>query len=213
MEEVDKNKTIIKNGGEGRVVAVNNKKKWKNKKLLQGLAFVGSVVLVAVVTVVVLKLTRPVLDENFFVSDDTKSTITIEPDTDGDSTSAVIRTRVVYDYDGENVVGMKTYFEFADNETARRNEVAIREQPQFERTMVDGNFVIAISKEEQYKGLTKTDIEQQLQAIEIYMHSKNIVTDVDPNIVVEDEEPEVEDIEGEQPEAEEFEDAEPRPED
>lgn len=196
MEEAEKNKTIINNGGEGRVATVNkNKKKWKNKKLLQGLIFVGSVVLVAVITVVILKLTRPVLDDNFFVSDDTKSTITIKPDADGTSTSAVIQTRVVYDYDGENVVGMKTYFEFVDNDTARRNEAAIREQPQYERTEVDGKFVIAISKEEQYKGLTKSDIEQQAQALEIFMHSRDIVTDVDPNQVVEDEEPESEDSE------------------
>lgn len=196
MEEVEKNRII----NSETIIAVSkrakNKKRWNKERLLQGLAFVGSVVLVAVITVVILVLTRPKLDDEFFVSDDTKSTVTLAPDKDETNGTGprLIQTRVMYLYNGDDVSGMKTYFEYSDEDTARRNLEMIQSLPQYESAVVEGNFIIATSKEEQYKGLTKSDIQQQQEAIERYLHSENIVTDVPEQV---NEEPQTEEFEEE----------------
>lgn len=58
-------------------------------------------------------------EDTTFTSNDNQTTITIEPVTtssDQSNDSSVSHTRTVYEYDGDNVVGMKTYFEYKDNE-------------------------------------------------------------------------------------------------
>ena len=161
--------------GRERIKHKKTERTKSNKGLLLGVICLGCVAVVAIVAVIIIKLTPPTLDEEFFVSDDTKTTITLTPDSDTAKTNelSVVKSHVVYDYNGDNVVGMKTYFEYKSEHAAEQNLEMIKSQPQYSKVELNGNYIIATSKEDQFKGLTASDIKQQAEAMEIYMRTKN----------------------------------------
>ena len=139
-----------------------------NKKLfIYSICFVASIAFIAVIVwVLVLALNKPAIDEDFFVSDDTKTTIDISAI--GSSTSDH-KTRTVYEYDdNDNVISMKTYFEYTDANTASTAYESLKNQPEFKNSELKDKYIIITSDESQYKGLTASDVRQQADAIRAY---------------------------------------------
>ncbi len=139
-----------------------------NKNLIYCLGAVVAIVVIAVIAWAVTPLlNRPELGENFFVSDETKTTISLTPSES--STSAVHETHIVYEYDDDNnVISMKTYFEYPDAETAEIAYESLKNQPEFKGAELKDNFIIVTADESQFKGLTASDIRQQADAIRAF---------------------------------------------
>ena len=167
---------------EGEIPKLENvsqkaKRSSKNhKNLIYGACALGTLLIVATATWAILFFfNRPAIDDEFFVSDNTKTTISISPT--GSNASFSHQTRVVYDYDGENVVGMKTYFEYKDEESAKKAYESLKDQPEFKGAELNGKYIIVTADESQYKGLTASDVEQQAAAIQAYQAQFSISDD------------------------------------
>ena len=97
-------------------------KKGKNKNLITGIC-AGIVVIAVVVVVVVVALMggNGGINDDYFVSDDTKAVITF----DGDQASMIFgegapdKVHIVYTFDGDKVTSYKSYYEYSDNNAAR----------------------------------------------------------------------------------------------
>lgn len=177
----DHNNGILNNGNLNNGITNNSKpttsnpfiikkssKHHANKKLfIYSICFVASIAFIAVIVwVVVSILNKPAIDEDFFVSDDTKTTIDISAI--GSSTSDH-KTRTVYEYDDDgNVISMKTYFEYTDADVAKNAYELLKNQPEFKNSELKDKYIIITSDESQYKGLTASDIRQQADAIRAY---------------------------------------------
>ena len=174
------------------IVAARSKKKsspFNNKYLVYGLCGLGSAIVIAVIVWGVLSiLNKPPLDDSYFVSDDTKTTISLNPDSE---TSALHQTHVVYEYDGDNVVGMKTYFEYPDAQSASAAYESLKDQPEFKNSEVKDKYIIVTADESQFKGLTASDVRQQAEAIKAYQESqkkdKSTEDETQPEVVPEEE--------------------------
>lgn len=116
------------------------------------------------------KPSEPPVNDEYFVTDDTKYVVDLSPT--GNSTS--VKTHVVYTYDGDTVTGMKTYFEYADEESAERALESVKNLVEFANSQVEleGRYIVATANEDQYKGLTASDVKQQTEAIRQFQSSR-----------------------------------------
>jgi uncharacterized membrane protein YvbJ len=142
--------------------------KFNKRTILYGACFVASVVFIGVIIwAFATFLNKPALDENFFVSNDNKSTISLTPEqSDPNTNKSHVQTYIVYDFDGDNVSGLKTYFEYTDEEAAAIAFEENKDQPEFKNSELDGKFIVVTAEEDQYKGLTASDVRQQEAALE-----------------------------------------------
>ena len=93
----------------------------------------------------------------------------------GDSTTAsgdLVKTFFIYTYDGDNVSGLKTYFEYTDEESAKKAYELRKDQPEFKGAVVEGKYIVVTADSDQFKGLTADDVRQQTEAIEQYQRSQ-----------------------------------------
>ena len=131
----------------------------------------------------------PNKDESFFVSDSSKYVVESKLVHTGDE-AADIGTAVtsyhVYDLNGDNIVGYKVYYEFKDEEAAKR---AIQYYQSLEDENVrsvdlDGKYIILTASESQYEGMTVDFVKKWA---ELYDND----VDVEDDVVVEDNDGEV----------------------
>lgn len=167
MQKKDLNKTV-------------NKSKCKRGSFLKNnkgfVYYLGSIIAVVIIAAIAWAITpllnRPGLGDDFFVSDETKTTISLTPS--NTSSSTLHETHIVYDYDDDdNVIRMKTYFEYPDTETAEIAYGSLKDQPEFKGAELRDNFIIVTADESQYKGLTASDIRQQADAIRAFQAKSN----------------------------------------
>ena len=145
-----------------------------NIKLKKILGLIILTIIVATITIIILTLTNhPSINEEYFTNDDTKTTISLSPNSNKSNDAALIQTYLVYTYDGENVSSLKTYFEYIDEETAKTTFKFIKNQPEFKDAIVEGKYIIVAADESQYRGLTASDIQQQTDALKALQDSKN----------------------------------------
>ena len=141
-----------------------------DKKIIYAICGVVAILSIALIAwSIISSMNKKVSEETTFATNDTQTTITIEP-TD-DSHSGISHTRTVYEYDGDNVVGMKTYFEYADNEAAKIAYEAIKDQPEFKGAEVIDKYIVVTADPSQFKGLTAEDIRQQSENLKQYYQS------------------------------------------
>lgn len=143
-----------------------------NTKLVTYIAcgVIATVSLIIIVWVFITTLNKPPVSDEYFVSDDTKSVISMDPEEKTSTSSS--HTHIVYEYDGENVTSLKTYFEYPDPETARNAYESLKDQPEFKNSELKDKYIIVTADPSQFKGLTASDVRQQAAAIEQYQSSK-----------------------------------------
>ena len=135
--------------------------------LIYGICACSALLSIIIIVVVVIASRQPTVTDDFFVSDDAKTTIDIYP-TNNNSTSDH-QTHTVYEYDdNNNVISMKTYFEYADEAAASTAYASLKDQPEFKNSELKGKYIIVTADESQFKGLTASDIRQQAEAIRAY---------------------------------------------
>lgn len=131
----------------------------------------------AIIVIIILNLNQSTMEENYFTSDDTKTTITLTPD-NSSNTSNLINTHLVYTYNKDNnVSSLKTYFEYSDTETAKTAYESSKDQPEFKNAELKDKFIIVTADENQYKGLTANDIHQQADALKSFQSKSKSETE------------------------------------
>lgn len=146
-------------------VSMNERRSKKiPRSVINTLVIVIGATMIAVIVFFVLNAFRqqPINDE-YFVSDETKSVI---PITAG-SEQSDHKTSVVYTYDGDKVTSMKTYFEYSDAAAAEAAFEGIKSLTEFANldVMLEGKYIIVAADESQYQNLTASDVRQQEEAI------------------------------------------------
>ena len=135
---------------------------------------VAALSLGVIVAVLVAFFTRPTITEETFATNDTQSSISLTPTSSNKQTgSTLVETHVVYEYDGDNVIGLKTYFEYTDAEAAKAAYEARKDQPEFKDAVVEDKYIVVAADPEQFKGLTADDVRQQTEAIRQFQASQN----------------------------------------
>lgn len=164
-----------------------------NKNLIIGICAAIAVVAVIIITIVLVN-NGSGLNDSYFVSDDTKYVLTIEADDSDDSDEYTpLKTHLVYTYDGDTITSMKSYYEYADANTAKAAYDAMKEAggEEVEGMELNGKYIIMTAEEDVYKDLTTSDVKQQIEFMEML---KNMDSD-DLYVTDDDEVVEVEDVE------------------
>ena len=148
------------------------KAKKDNKNLIIGICVAVLAIAVIVVAVVLATKGTTRLSDAYFKSDDTKYVLTIDGDqTDTESTSEYepVKTHVVYYYSGDTINGMTTYMEFADESTAKTALEAYKsvDQEGIKNLSVNGKYLVIEMTEDQYSGVTASDVKQQIEFMEM----------------------------------------------
>lgn len=144
----------------------DKKAKKDNKNLIIGVCAALAVVVVIIVAIVLAtRGTR--LDDSFFVTDGTKYVATMEGDemSFGDDDVSPVKTHVVYFYSDGKVTDMKSYYEFADEASAKKMYDAYKEYEDEEigSYELNGKYVVLTASASQYEGMTADDAKQQVE--------------------------------------------------
>ena len=111
------------------------------------------------------------LSDDFFVTDDTKAVATLGPDDVSIADERFIpnKTHLVYFFSGDTVSGLKAYYEYDDEATAKAAYSFLNSDENdlkdFKSISQNGKYVILEANEEEYEGITK---EQAIQQIEVF---------------------------------------------
>lgn len=146
-------------------------KKNNNKNLIIGIC-VAAVVVVAIVLIVVFAVRGGGISDSYFVSDDTKYVLTVESDdmalSEDEESYAPIRTHMVYEYSGDEITGLKSYFEYADANAAKAayDQMAAAGES-LEGAELNGKYIVVTAGEDEYEGMTASDVKQQIEFMEM----------------------------------------------
>ncbi|MBR3332188.1 hypothetical protein IKG28_00975 [Candidatus Saccharibacteria bacterium] len=147
-------------------------KKSKNKKsLIVGIT--ASVIAIAIIAalIIVFAVTRkPILNDNYFVSDGSKYVLTVDFLANLDEGEEVdelapIKSHAVYTYSGDTITGLKTYYEYKDAETAKSVYNAVKaseEESPAEKIELDGKYIIMTMPASDYENATATQIKEEI---------------------------------------------------
>ncbi len=166
-------------------------KKPINKKLIIGICAV--VVVVAIIAVAVILITRnSSIDDSYFVSDNTKYVLTLDSSdvSMDDSNYNPIKTHLVYTYSGDDITGLKAYYEYADSAAAKDAAEYLKQNYEDDETKakvsVDGKYVVFTATEAEYEGLTASDIKQQIEFMELLKNMNTEDSSIEETDVIEE---------------------------
>ncbi len=148
----------------------NNAKKPNNKNLAIGICAIIAIIIIIIT--VVLTTRNNTLNDSYFVSDDTKYVLTLDSSDVSmeDPTYDPIKTHLVYTYSGDEITGLKAYYEYADNATAKVAAEYLKQNYDSDtqnKVTTDGKYVIFVASEEEYEDLTASDVKQQIEFMEV----------------------------------------------
>lgn len=171
-----------------------------NKGLIIGIC-AAVVAVIAIVVGIVLANNHPALNDDYFVSDDTKYVISMDGDEiTADDEYSPVKTHMVYFYSGDEITGLKMYYEFADEATAKAAYETYRAELPDEYTdiAVDGKYLILTADASQYEGTSADDIKQTVEFLNTLNGMDLDDTSEDEEEIIVDEEAEEEVLEDEE---------------
>lgn len=145
-------------------------KKKNNQNLITGIC-VAVVVIVVIIIAVILATRGGTLNDSYFVSDGTKYVLTIETADieDGETDShAPLKVHSVYTYSGDQITGLKIYYEYADATAAKAafDSLTDEEKSGYKEIALDGKYLVLVTNESDYEGLTASEVKQQIEFID-----------------------------------------------
>lgn len=151
-------------------MAEKAKAKKDNKNLIIG-CIAALVLVVAIIITIVVVVNNNSLNDGYFVSDGSKYVLTIDADDYGEKDQYTpLKTHLVYTYDGDTITGMKTYYVYADGDSAKAAFDALKQEINNEEQTalmeLNGKYIIVTAEEESYKDLKASDIKQQIEFME-----------------------------------------------
>lgn len=184
-------------------MAENAKK--TNKNLIIGIC-AGVAVVVAIV-IAVLLIAKPGgmfgggLNDDYFKTDDTKMVMTLNQDESSfsDEEYAPLKTHTVYYRSGETITGVSTFYEYADDATAKKayDHVNDSDTTGAKEVKLRGKYIEIVLSEEVYEGTTAEEVQQSIEFMEMLRQmdfedgqDDDVIdfTDDDEDYVEEDEE-------------------------
>ena len=171
----------------------------RTKKDNKNMVIVGAcaaVVVVVIITVaIVLAISGNKINDDYFVSDGSKYVLTLDSDDyefDEDESEYVpLRTHMVYTYSGDEITGLKTYAEYADEAAAKTAFQAMKDADEdLTNVEIVGKYLVQTATEDQYEGMTASDVKKEIELMESL---KNMTFDdeteaIDEEDVIDDEE-------------------------
>ncbi|MBP5512706.1 hypothetical protein J6X73_00875 [Candidatus Saccharibacteria bacterium] len=156
------NTKTIKTNGEKEAVKSN-----ASKFAIFGIAVVA--IIAVVIAVVVAFNASPAINDAYFVSDGSKYVLNIENEDDEDGAVAV---HIVYYYSGNTVTDAKSFYEFADEATAKAAFEELKAaNEEASSYALNGKYVVISADKEDIKDMTAEDVKAQ---IEFYESLKNL---------------------------------------
>lgn len=169
---------------------MTEKKARKNNRNIIIGAIIGIVALIVVVTLIIIMVARGNrLDESFFVSDGSKYVATLDGNDYGFSDEediVPVKVYVVYFVSGDKVTDMKSYYEFADEVSAKKAfDIAKQgDSEELDSYELNGKYIVLTAEPIQYEGMTAEDAKAQIEFIEI---SNGMSSGSDIEVVTDDE--------------------------
>lgn len=129
------------------------------------------VIIIVVAIAVALATSGNKLNDEYFVSDDTKYVLTVEASdlglSDEEMEYAPLRVHEVYNYSGDEITGMKSYAEFADVASAQKAYSLMKESGEdMEGITIDGKYIVKVNPEEDYKDKKASEIKAYIDVME-----------------------------------------------
>ncbi len=150
-----------------------NKKKDNKNVIIGSICAVVVVVVIVIVAVVLATSGGNRLGDDYFKSDGQKYVLTIETDQttieDTEEAYVPVKTHLVYAYSGDAITGLKMYYEYADEATAKKaleEMKASAGDEEIGEVATEGKYVIITAPEDQYKNLTAADVKAQIEFME-----------------------------------------------
>ena len=167
-------------------------KKDNKNAIIGGICAAVLVVVIIIVAVVLATGGGNKLNDDYFVSDDTKYVLTIESDDidyeDSEAAYIPLKTHLVYTYSGDEITGLKTYAEYADAAAAKAAFEAMKEAGEdVTGVTIDGKYLIMTATEDQYEGMTASDVKQQIEFMEMMKGLDTGDTEEETEVVEEEE--------------------------
>ena len=133
------------------------KKKTLQNRIFLGLSSIALILVIAIVMVVI--NSKPVYDDKYFVSDDSKIVLSMhsEPNEDGKTPTT---TYMVYYYSGEKITGIKQFYRFDEESKAKDvfDELDVSDMDWISEKTLDGHFIIFKLAPSQYEELTTQEV-------------------------------------------------------
>ena len=142
-----------------------------NKKLIIGICSIVAVVAIIAVIVIIITMRGgfgPAINDNYFVTDNSKYVITLdEKQTDEDINAE--KTHIVYNYSGNNITSVKYYYEFTDDATAKNSYNSIKDSigELYKSIELNGKYIILTLNEADFEGMTTDDVKQQIEFMDL----------------------------------------------
>ena len=139
-----------------------------NKNLIIGIcSAIAAIVIIVIIALVAANGGNKQINDNYFVSDDTKYVLTLGADyIDSSDEYAPLKSHMVYYYSGDKITGLKVYYEYSNADNAKTAYEALKElndsEPNFKDILIDGKYVILVSNESDYESLTASEVKQQI---------------------------------------------------
>ena len=151
---------------------MTEKVKKDNKNLIIGVCAAIVAIVIIIVVIFATKGGTPKIDDSYFVSDGTKYVLTTESDEYEyeDDEYAPVKTHLVYNYSGDKITGMTTYFEYGDEASAKAAYEFYKssdDQEGAKSITLNGKYVVIEMTEENYEGVTASDVKEQIEFMEM----------------------------------------------
>ena len=150
----------------------NKAKEKDNKNLIINTCIILIVIVAIIATAIVMLIIKGnTPSEEFFVSDGTKYVINLkgeESSSEEDDDYQAQEVHIVYYYSGEDITGIKTYYEYSTEAKAMAafNYYTEVLSEDYDNIEINDKYVILTSNESDYKNKTTYDVEQQIKFIE-----------------------------------------------
>lgn len=152
--------------------AENSKNAKSNKNIIIGICTAVLILTVIAVAIIFSTKGNVQLDDAYFVSDSSKYVFTVDEedlDIDDRAEHKPAKTHIVYPYSGDNITGMVTYLEYANEAEAKAAFEAYKdyEQSEVKNLSINGKYLVVEMTEDQYSDLKASDVKQQIEFMEM----------------------------------------------
>lgn len=159
-----------------------------NKSLIIGICTALAVIIIAVVAIIFINKGPVVINDAYFVSDDSKLVLNIKRELlNEDEPYTPLVSHVVYAYSGETITDKTVYFEYEDNAAAQAAYDYLEEAEAlsaFNSAKVEGKYFIYKADKEEYADKTVESVKEDIEFIKLL---ENASSDGSADEVVDEE--------------------------
>ena len=131
---------------------------------------IGALAIIAVVIALVVALINRAPDDSYFVSDSTKYVLNITNNTSDENSTEVVQTvHIVYEYSGDAVTSIKTYYEFTNADVAKAaydDLIANLAEDDESTYELKGKYIIVIAPKAAVESLSVDEVKSQIEFYE-----------------------------------------------